>query len=652
MKPADVAHLVDLSDPRVSPDGSTVAFVVTTVDLAANDYRSAVWVAGTDGGLPPCPFTDGSAREARPRWSPDGQLLAFVRHPDETGSRLCVSDIEGSDVVELLEWPEEIDDLVWSPDGERLFLTSRERDESVYGPDKDKHRPPRTIDRLAYRVDSIGWTIDRPKHVLAIAVDGSDAGRVTALTSGPAQDTGLAVAPDGASLVFSSNRTDTWDTDLSTHLYRIATSGGGELQALTTGTTTHASPSLSPDGAHVAFVWGDRHSMMRHGQIGVVSLGDRTERLLTAALDLHCAPYLAAARDPVWDSPSSVVFQADEAGNVPLYRASLDGVLEKVVGGDRQVTSFDAAGGTLAFVATDATHPPELFVVVGGEERRLTRLSDPFLALAPPVAPERFVATSSDGTPVEAWLMRPAGSVAGVRHPMLLDIHGGPFSQYGNRFFDEFQVLARAGYVVVYGNPRGSSGYGEAFARAIRGPRAAEDPGTGWGGCDYEDAMAIVATAVEQFDCIDGTRLGVLGGSYGGYLTSWIVGHTTRFKAALSERAVNNLFTFSHTSDIGASFPAGYIGSSHLDDPDEFARQSPVTYYRDITTPVLIVHSEVDLRCPIEQAEDLYLRLKKSGRDVEFVRFPGESHELSRSGAPQHRVRRFELILGWFARKL
>jgi dipeptidyl aminopeptidase/acylaminoacyl peptidase len=653
MKPAAIADLVELSDPRVSPDGTTIAFVVTTVDLPGNAYRSAVWVAGIDDAFPACPFTEGERRERTPRWSPDGQWLAFVAHPEgETGARLCVAAVEGGDTFELLEWPEDVEDLVWTPDGRRLVFTARQRDESRYGPEKDKDRPPRRIDRVAYRTDSIGWTIDRPRHVFSIAADGGDDGRPTALTDGPFQDAGVAVSPDGASVLFSSARTPTWDTDLSTHLYRVPI-GGGPVEALTTGLQTHGQPSVSPDGRYVAFVWGDRHSMMRHGQIGLVDLEPAapTEELLTTALDLHCAPYLAHARDPLWETDGDgILFQVDEAGNVPIYRVRRDGTTEVVVGGDRQVNGFDLAGGTLAFVATSATHPTELYAVVDGEERRLTRLGEPFVRDHAVVAPERFTATSADGTSVEAWFLRPAGEGP---FPMVLSIHGGPFSQYGNKLFDEFQVLAGAGYAVVYSNPRGSSGYSSAFARGIRGPKAAEDPGTGWGGADYEDVLAVVDAALARFgDVVDGERLGVIGGSYGGYLTSWIIGHTDRFKAAVSERACNNLYTFAHTSDIGASFPAGYIGASHLDDPEEFLRQSPVTYYRDMATPLLILHSENDLRCPIEQAEDLFVRLKLTGRDVEFVRFPGESHELSRSGAPRHRVERLELILDWFARKL
>lgn len=655
MKPSDIGDLVDVSDPRVSPDGRTVAFVVMTVDVSGNAYRSGIWVSGIDEQLPPCPFTEGTRRERTPRWSPNGEWLAFVAHPDDTGARLCISHVEGGAPVELVAWPEDIEDLVWTPDGERLVFTARERDEPRYAPEKDKDRPARRIERLSYRLDSVGWTVDRPKHVFAVAADGTEEGRPIPLSGGCFQDAGIAVSPDGRYLVFSSARSETWDTDQSTHLYRIplaAGAGGAEPEALTQGRTTHGSPSWSPDGRLVAFVWGDRHSMMRHGQIGVVDLETGAERLLTTSLDLHCAPYLGNARDPVWETDEALLFQVDEAGNVPLYRAHLDGTTERVVGGDRQVGGFDIAGGTLAFSASTATHLSELFVVVDGDERQLTRLGEPFRRSHEVAAPERFTAQSDDGTEVEAWILRPIGSSQDQRHPTLLSIHGGPFSQYGNKFFDEFQVLAGSGYAVVYCNPRGSSGYGEAFARAIRGPKAAEDPGTGWGGADYEDLTAVIDAAVDRFNFVDGERLGVLGGSYGGYMTSWITGHTDRFRAACSERACNNLFTFAHTSDIGAFFPAGYIGCSHLDDPDEFLRQSPVTYYGDMNTPLLILHSENDLRCPIEQAEDLFVRLKMSGGDVEFVRFPGESHELSRAGAPRHRIERLEIILDWFGRKL
>jgi dipeptidyl aminopeptidase/acylaminoacyl peptidase len=324
---------------------------------------------------------------------------------------------------------------------------------------------------------------------------------------------------------------------------------------------------------------------------------------------------------------------------------------ELVIGGDRQVGSFDAVGEALAYTITTPMALPELFVRVDGEEKQLTRLGDAFRETVSLAEPERFTATSTDGTEVEAWIMRPIDAEAGRRYPTLLNIHGGPATQYGNRLFDEFQLQVAAGYAVIYSNPRGSSGYSEAWSRAIRSPVAEDDPGSGWGGVDYEDLMAVVDEAVSKFDFVDAERLGVLGGSYGGYMTSWMVGHTGRFRAAVSERACNNLLTMEHTSDVAGSFRTE-IGVSHLDDPDEYRRQSPITYVRDMRTPLLIIHSENDLRCAVEQAEELFVALRMLGRTPEFLRFPGESHELSRAGAPKHRVQRAEAILDFFARSL
>ena len=235
-----------------------------------------------------------------------------------------------------------------------------------------------------------------------------------------------------------------------------------------------------------------------------------------------------------------------------------------------------------------------------------------------------------------------------MRYPVLLNIHGGPFTQYTTRFFDEFHVLAGAGYAVVYSNPRGSSGYGEEWGRAIRGP---DGGGPGWGSVDYEDLMAVTDEALSRFSFCDPDRVGVLGGSYGGYMTSWIVGHTDRFKAACSERAVNNMIAEGGSSDIGIWFK-GYTGAHWFEDPETHLRVSPSTYAQNITTPLLIVHSEEDLRCPVVNAEELFTILRLLGREVELVRFPGEGHELSRSGKPRHRVQRFEILVDWFDRYL
>jgi dipeptidyl aminopeptidase/acylaminoacyl peptidase len=280
---------------------------------------------------------------------------------------------------------------------------------------------------------------------------------------------------------------------------------------------------------------------------------------------------------------------------------------------------------------------------------QLTDLGDVFAQGRELAQPERFTARSEDGTEVDCWIVRPAGFEAGKRYPTLLSIHGGPFSQYSTGFFDEFQVYAGGGYAVVYSNPRGSSGYSEEWGRAIRGP--SNDQGPGWGTVDYQDLIAAVDTAVERFDFVDPDRLGVLGGSYGGYMTTWIVGHTNRFKAACSERAVNNLVSAYGSSDVFWAF-AGMLGSFLYEDFDTWVGRSPTSYANDIETPLLVMHSENDLRCSVEQAEHLFITLRLARKDVELVRFPAESHELSRSGSPIHRVQRFEILLDWFDRYL
>jgi len=259
--------------------------------------------------------------------------------------------------------------------------------------------------------------------------------------------------------------------------------------------------------------------------------------------------------------------------------------------------------------------------------------------------PEHIVAATAPGVEVDVWFMKPTDYVDGQTYPVLLNVHGGPFTQYGDKFFDEFHVYTGAGYGVVYCNPRGSSGQSTAFGRSIIG---------NMGGDDFHDVMAAFETALAQMPWADQTRLGIMGGSYGGFMTSWVIGHDKRFAAAISERAVNCWYTMQGTSDIGPSFNEAYLGqhASIEDDVSEVLRQSPLTYAAQITTPVMILHSEDDLRCPISQAEQLFVVLKRMQKDVEFVRFPDENHELSRSGKPSHRIDRFAVILDYFGRKL
>ena len=658
MRPTDIAELVTVGEPRVSPDGRTVAFTMTTADLEANRYRSQVWLAAADGASPPRPFTAGEGRDIRPRWSPRGDELAFVSHRagDGKGAEIYIAPVgAGGELRRVVSWPEEVEELAWSPDGMRLAFAARLRDEQRYGVERPGDQPPRHIRRLLYRLDSVGWTVDRIRQLFVVAADGSASPRP--LTEGPFQVQGLSWSPDGTQVAFASGRHDTWDLDLCTDLFAAGVPAAGmpagspveQPRQLTSTGLSYSSPSWSSDGSRLAFnCEGDPRSLPRHGQIGILNLADGRTELVTTELDRQCVPY-PTAREPVWDG-DALLFGVEDSGSLHLYRT---GPVRKVIGGDFQVTAYDMAGGTIAYCASSATALAEVFVVDrgSGQRRQLTHLAQPWAAGRSLVAPIAFSAISADGTEVPAWAMPPVAAESGRKYPTLLNIHGGPFTQYGNRFHDEFQLQVGAGFAVVYANPRGSSGYSEAWGRAIRWPEAPDDPGSGWGGVDHEDLMAVIEQAAARFDFIDPDRVGVLGGSYGGYMTSWIVGHTDFFKAACSERAVNNLLTLEQTSDFAGTF-RHEVGVSYIEDEEAYRRQSPVSYVKSMTTPLLIVHSEDDLRCPINQAEELFVALRLLGRDPEFVRFPGESHELSRSGSPQHRITRAEIILDWFRRHL
>jgi len=639
--PEDLYELSWVSDPRIAPDGRTVAVVTWWVDREANDYASAIWLVPAEGSAPPRRFTSGEKQVLAPRWSPDGSRLAFVSNREREAKQLYVIPTAGGESRRLTDLDEDVTEPVWSPDGTRLAFSARVRD-PAYEEEDEKLRRPRRFARLQYKLDDEGWIGDRRRHIFTVPTDGS--APPTQLTLGDYEDQYPAWSPDGGRLAFASARHEDWDIELFRDIY-LVDAQGGEPVRLTGCDSWYEAPAWSPDGSLIAcrFSVGG-FDFPRHGQIAVLDAASGERSVLTSVLDRNCAPY-PEIREPVWDG-DTLLFVLEDRGNNHLYRVRTDGAgaPEPVVGGELWVTGYDAAAGRIVHTATTAASPAELY----SGERRLTEVTRPFTDGRELAEPERFTAVSADGSEVEAWIMRPLGFEPGRRFPVLLNIHGGPFSQYGNRFFDEVQVYAGAGYVVLYANPRGSSGYSEEWGRAIRGP---VEQGPGWGTVDYEDLMAVVDEALQRFDFCDPERLGVLGGSYGGYMTSWIVGHTDRFRAACSERSCNNFVLEGGSSDIGWSFK-GYVGAHWFEAPDVYLKISPTTYAENITTPLLILHSEDDLRCPIGNAEDLFGILRLLKRDVEFVRFPAESHELSRSGSPAHRLMRFEAILDWFARQL
>ncbi|MPZ97107.1 MAG: prolyl oligopeptidase family serine peptidase [Propionibacteriales bacterium] len=651
MQPSDLGALIDVAQPTVSPDGTTVAFVVQRADLDDNTYRSQVWLAAVDGSSAPLPFTSGDHKDANPTWSPDGGRLAFTStrgEGEQAKSSMHVAPVRtGGEVVTLAKLPEGAGGLQWSPDGRQIAFTTRTRDERL-SDDDERKQPPRRITRLFARLDNEGFVVDRPQHVYVIPADGSAPPRN--LTPGEHQLGGPVWTPDSSTLIVSGATHDTWDLDRVVDLHAIDV-GSGERTRITGTSGDYDSPSVSPDGTRVAFLGTDDPTSYPHNRhIGVVEVRGGEHRWVSDRLDRTFAPF-PGARRPHWVDAETLLVSVEDRGNVHLYRVAADGSTapEPVWSEDGCATGYDAAAGTIAFTLSTPTRPGELCVLDDGTARPLTDLTAAFATQAQLRPYEQFTVPSADGTvELDAWLVTPPDFDPSASYPMLVNVHGGPFTQYANRFFDEFQIQAREGYVVLLCNPRGSSGRAESFGRAICG---APLGGTGWGSVDYDDVMAVVDHAVKTHAFVDAERLGILGGSYGGYMTSWAVGHTDRFKAACSERACNNLLSQEWSSDAAGAFHT-WFGVGHLDGPELWLSMSPITYVREIDTPLLILHAEDDLRCSIEQAEQLFVALRLAEKDVELVRFPAEGHEMSRSGSPVHRRQRAELILEFFGRHL
>jgi dipeptidyl aminopeptidase/acylaminoacyl peptidase len=647
MTPQELTRIRFVSDPQISPDGQRVAFVVTMLSEDKDQYLSNIWMVDTAGGEP-CRFTTGPRRDTKPRWSPDGTRLAFLSDREgQPKAQVYVIPTAGGEPTRLTNLPNGVMQHVWSPDGSRLAFVARVGgwQEPTNEEERQKSRPVRIITTLKYKANGEGFIYDRRPHLFVVSAAG---GKPEQLTDGDFVDADPTWSPDGTQLAFISARHEDRDYDNASDIW-IMPAHRGEPRRLTDTAGPVSSPAFSPDGRSIAYLGHRyRHESGRNQRVFTIPVAGGTPTCLTMTLDRTCVPFFSTVA-PLWSADGQwITFAVEDQGDIPIYRVRADGTMapQPILAGERQVTGLSAAcaGGLLAFAAMDPVSPAEVSVCQadGTGERSLTDLNRVWKAEIARSRPERF-RYEHDGRQLDAWVMRPFGCKSGERYPALLNIHGGPHTQYGHNFFDEFQVYAGAGYVVIFTNPRGSQGYGEEFTRAVIGD---------WGGGDFADVMAGLEEALRRYDCIDPERLGVMGGSYGGFLTSWTVGHTNRFTAACSERAVNNTHTLFGTSDIGYSFSEAQSGYLPWENLQWYIDHSPVTYAKDIVTPLLIMHSESDLRCPMEQAEQLFVALKKQRKDVVFVRFPDEDHELSRAGKPRHRLERFRIILDWFAKYL
>ncbi|MFC4320053.1 S9 family peptidase [Litchfieldia salsa] len=651
----DLCRFKFVGDPTVSPTKDKAAYVLTHMDKEKDGYYSSIFITDLKGEGRQ--FTshyskDLLIKDTSPNWSPDGNTLAF--RSNRTGkNQVWLLHIDGGEAVQLTDVKQGISDFVWSPDGKQLALTisgefkltsEKETEET-----EDKS-DVKVITRLRYKGDGVGIYNDHRKHVYLYDLETKS---YTQITEGEHDFSQPRFTPDGKTLFYLGTKAEDkewgylpaiWKFDLASKSESLFYQGNGYMM----------SPSISPDGKWLA-VAGHTRGERSQGNANVLLFSIESGKLtnLTESFDYTVgnlvgvdAKYDPAELQLIWNSTSSTIyFSATIGGDCQLFTVSIEGEVSKSLSpSDASITSYDLVNDDQAVLVLATPYSTgDLLTQDLNNVKNVVKLTDWNKELYSEVhlsSPENFHYKSTDGLDIEGWIMKPYGYQEGEKYPLILQIHGGPATAYGNGLHHEMQLMASKGYVVLYTNPRGSHGYGHDFVNAVIGD---------YGGMDYEDIMAGLDHALANYNYIDHDQLFVTGGSYGGYMTNVIVTRTNRFKAAVTQRSICNWHSFYGTSDIGFFFTEWQHGHADLwDDVEKLLKISPLTYARNVKTPTLILHSEQDLRCPMEQAEQWYIALKRLGVETKFVRFPDENHDLSRSGKPKHRLERLKHLIDWF----
>jgi dipeptidyl aminopeptidase/acylaminoacyl peptidase len=661
----DLLSMCFVSEPQLSPDGALVAFVSRWIDPKKNRYFSNLWLVPTDG-VEPRRFTVGDYGDTSPCWSPDGGRIAFISDRSDS-SQIWFIPVDGGEAAQLTKLEEgNIGSLAWSPDGTKIAFSFRaipaadRKAEREAREEEHRSYPPRVIRRAGYREDGIGYNGGERWRLQAVNVETGDANQ---LTSEDYDDHSPAWSPDGRTIAFVSNRSEDADLTPGCQDIWLIPSDGGTVRQVTNQSGHKQSPAWSPVGAEIAYIGHDHPDEIwgvSDPHLWVVSVESGEAQDLTASLDRPVGHHTlgdtseseVGSASLIWsDDGTCLFFLVSDSGSCHLYAVNRNGgEPQQLTQGAIDVCAFSADRGTrqLALQIGSATEPGDVYLLpIGNGDRntpmRLTDTNREWKAELALSKPEEIWFDTYDGKKIQGWIVKPPDFDPHRKYPLILEIHGGPHTQYGNAFFHEFQLLAARGYVVLYTNPRGSKGYGEAFTGAIRGT---------WGEPELNDLIAGVDYVIDQ-GYVDSERLGITGGSYGGFMTNWAVGHTDRFKAAVTQRSVTNMISMAGTCDVQLMGDRTYFPSEVWEDPTLYWKLSPLSYVQNISTPLLILHSEGDLRCPIEQGEQLFIALKRLKRDVEFVRYPGEaSHDLSRNGPPDLRLDRLRRIVEWMDKHL
>ena len=678
----DLYRLQHIEEPQFTPDGRHIAYVRVLPQRESNDYQRTIWLVARDGQMPPLQLTRGG-KDSQPRWSPDGRTLAFVRAPKngESGAKPQVHLLPvfapGGEARSLTKARNGASSPRWSPDGQWLaFLspsTTKERAAENDGDEPEEPKDalerqhqkeraqqdereridPRIIERIPYR-QGTSYLDGRCAQIYVIATreDEEEPAKARRLTDSETPYSALQWAADGRSLLTARGVYPERDEPFRwSALYRIALDDGQETR-LTPETEadgvaySNFAPQAAPDGSGaLAYLRIPRELSSRANvRLAILPADGGAAYELSGALERSVNQYEWAA-----DS-TALYFSAGDQGDVGIYRvgaaAGAAANYARVVGGQQEVQSFTvAADGALAYASCTPSTPPELFAQEADTPGAavLTQLHAAFLREAQVSETHELRWRSADGTEIQGWYLLPPDYEEGKRYPLALNIHGGPHAMWGpsgRTMWHEWQCHAAAGYVVLYCNPRGSDGYGETFRDGAH---------NAWGEKDMPDVMAGVDELLAR-GLIDEERLAITGGSYGGFMTSWIIGHTARFAAAVTQRGVYALPAFVGTTDV-PSFIENEFGAWPWQDYAHLWERSPLRYAPQITTPTLIIHSENDYRVPLSEAEQLFLAIRRAtDTPVRLLQFPRDGHELSRSGEPRHRVQRLQAMVEWFDR--
>jgi dipeptidyl aminopeptidase/acylaminoacyl peptidase len=667
----DLFKFVWIADPQISPDGTRIAFVRVTVDEKKDQYDTAIWLALSDGSEAPRALTS-ATRDTSPRWSPDGRTLAFTRVTDKDGRPLppqvYLLAMGGGEPRAHTDLPRGAAAPAWSPDGKTIaFSSGTKPDDLILKPVAKPGEAPRQSDvrvitEAVYRANGVGGSgfvdSDRPAQIWTVAVPAGSASPAAArpITSGEFGAANHRWSPDGSSLLFvSDRRRENYYFPDDSDLYRVPREGG-EPTRVASIEGSIGQYAISPDGRRLTFVGtshGEPERSYSQPDLWVMDLPGGTPRNLTATYDFDVngsvggdqrAPRGLLPAGPVWTADSqTIVIKVGEQGNANLVKVdAATGAMTPLTSGSQEIVGYtaDASAARLAVIRSTATVIGDLGVIgtaPGSTLKKLTSFNDELTSGLNMTEPEEFWYASFDGRRVQGWILKPPGFAAGTKYPLILEIHGGPHSAYGNTFTHEFQWMAAKGYVVLYTNPRGSSNYGQDFGNSIQ---------FAYPGDDYKDLMAGVDEVVKR-GYVDESRMGVTGGSGGGLLTDWTVTQTQRFKAAVSQRDISDWSNFWYTADFTLFTPT-WFRKAPFEDPADYAKRSPITYVDRIRTPMLFILGDEDYRTPpAAGGEGLFRALKYLKRTAAMARFPGENHELSRSGKPWHRVERLQQIVGW-----